>query len=185
MLGSGSIRPPFLPPVWPVPSPALVTSVHGHQYLQGTGKDWEGVGCPLCAQSCGTAITELVPRCARGPVSCCPLQPLSSPECEALGVASPGSTGSSFLPCPLPTPKLVSAAGTELSTSLGPKPHSVPVSKSQRARPAPNPEGSLDQPLASATSLAFPSTLRVGLFAGSCGGSSRVPPGAVFSVLSI
>lgn len=92
--------------------------------------------------------------------------------------------------CPLPTPELVSAAGTDLapvrghsptaSLSASPKEQGQHPSLASRA-----PRHSLDQPLAGATSLAFPSTLRVGLFAGSCGGSSQVAPGAAFSVFCL
>ncbi|RLV89512.1 hypothetical protein DV515_00014825 [Chloebia gouldiae] len=175
--GFGSTRPPFLPPIWPVPSPPLATSIHGHQYLQGSGspgKDWEGVGCPLCAQSFpGSAITELVPHCAL--------------ECESLGIASPGTTGSSVCPvsCPLPTPELVSAAGAELSTHWG----SVHVCKSQRARPAPisaflSPRGAWIRP-GPATSLAFPSTLRACTFWAAVGELLDSTQSCCFCVLSI
>lgn len=187
MPSSGSICPPFLPPVWPIRSPPLATSIRGHQYLQGSGspgKDWEDVGCPLCAQSFpGSAITELAPCCARVPVSC-------SVRLWALHLLVPLEAPCCPISCPLPTPELVSAAGTDLapvrghsptaSLSASPKEQGQHPSLGSRAS-----RHSLDQPLAGATSLAFPSTLRVGLFAGSCGGSSQVAPGAAFSVFCL
>lgn len=95
-----------------------------------------------CVPSPSLAVQSLS-WCHAAPQAPCPAVPSVGPclECEALDIASPGTTGSSLLP------HLLSPAHTRAGVScwdraqhpFGPTPHSVPVCKSQRARPAPVP----------------------------------------------
>ena len=129
--GSQPSCPPALPSCMTCPfttpalatsihGPPLATSVHGHQYSQSPrspGQGCEGVGCPLRSFP-GSAGAELVPGRAIRWRTALALPSLprgpgcgeAFPESEAQGVASPGTTGSSFLPCPLPAPAPALAA---------------------------------------------------------------------------
>lgn len=78
--------------------------------------------------------------CPRPRVLLCPLWgPVWSVRLWTLHFLLPLEAPCCPVSCPLPTLELVAAAGTELSTRWGPKPLSVPVCKSQRARLAPIP----------------------------------------------
>lgn len=130
------------PPAWPVPSPPLpwppvliTTSILS---APGAPVSWGGLrgrAVPavlprdrLPSFPAG-AIAELLPRRALRPVSCCPLRGAlghaeAVPECEALGVSSPGTTGNSFLPFPCPSWDFSPAQswGRSATASLSPSP---------------------------------------------------------------
>lgn len=149
-----ALLPPLpCPPAWPVPSPPLPwppvfipTSILS---APGALVSWGGLrgrGVPAALPRVrllsfpGAAIFELLPRRALRPLSCCPLRGAlghaeAVPECVALGVASPGMTGSSFLPCPCPCP----SRDFNPAQSRGQSPHGVPISESQRAQFPPTP----------------------------------------------